>query len=71
MSDFHEMATQLRMQEERSLLMENHAYMVDTHGRRSGIRNRQFSYSDYLKEKRVGVDLGILPERKIDQKLVA
>jgi len=71
LSDFHEMATQLRMQEERSLLMENHAYMVDTHGRRSGIGNRQFSYADYLKEKRVRIDLGILPERKTDQKLVA
>ena len=65
------MATQLRMQEERSLLMENHACMVDTHGRRSEIGNRQFSYLDYLKEKRAGIDLGILSERKTDQKLVA
>ncbi len=66
MSDFHEMATHLRMQEERSSLMENHASMVGTEGRRFGIGKRQFSYSDELTEKRVGIDLIILPERKTD-----
>lgn len=68
MSDFHEMLTHLRMQEERSLLLENHAYMVDTAGRRSGIGQRQFSYSDHLIEKRVDIDLSILSERKLDNK---
>jgi hypothetical protein len=68
LSDFHEMATHMRMQEERSLLMENHAYMVDTDGRRSGIGNRQFSYSGHLAENRVGFDLTILSERKTDNK---
>jgi hypothetical protein len=38
--------------------------MVDTDGRRSGIEKRQFSYSDHLTEKRVGIDLSILPEKK-------
>ena len=66
MSDFHEMATQLRMQEERSSLMENHAYLVDTENRRAGIGKRQFSYSDYLTEKSVCIDLRILPEREVD-----
>jgi hypothetical protein len=62
------MATHLRMQEERSLLLENHACMVDTDGRRSGIGQRQFSYSNHLIEKRVDIDLSILSERKIDKK---
>jgi hypothetical protein len=63
------MLTHLRMQEERSLLLENHAYMVDTAGRRSGIGQRQFSYSDHLIEKKgVGIDLSILSERKLDNK---
>jgi len=68
LSDFHEMATHLRMQEERSLLMEIHGYMVDTDRGRSGIGKRRFSYSDCLKEKRVGIDLIALPERKTDKK---
>ena len=68
LSDFHEMATHLRMQEERSLLMENHGYMVDTDRRRSAIRKRRFSYSDHLKEKGVGIDLSILPEKKTDKR---
>ena len=68
MSDFHEMATHLRIQEERSSLMENHAILVDTDSRRAGIEHRQFSYSDYLTEKGVSIDLSILPERKIEKK---
>ena len=62
------MVTHLRMQEERSLLIENHAYMVDTAGSRAGIGQRQFSYSDHLIEKRVGINLSILSERKLDNK---
>jgi hypothetical protein len=54
------------MQEERSSLMENHAHLVDRDSRRAGIGKRQFSYSDYLTEKSVGIDLSILPERKVD-----
>ncbi len=68
LSDFHEMATHLRIQEERSSLMENHAILVDTDSRRAGIEQRQFSYSDYLTEKGVSIDLSILPERKIGKK---
>ena len=37
MSDFHEMATHFRMQEERSLLLENHACMFAKNVRSSGI----------------------------------
>jgi hypothetical protein len=60
------MAIHLRMQEERSLLLENHACMVNNNCRRAGIGKQQFSYSDYKTEKRVGFDLSILPERKTD-----
>ena len=65
------MATHLRMQEERSLLMEVHGHMVDTDRGRPGIGKRPFSYSDYLKEKRAGLDLITLPERKTDKKSAA
>ena len=64
MSDFHEMATHLRMQEERSLLMENHTFMVEMNGRQSIIGSRPFSYSDHLAEKAAEIDLIILSERK-------
>lgn len=64
MSDFHEMAIHLRMQEERSLLMENHTFMVETNGRQSGVENRQFSYSDHLAEKMAEIDFSILSGRK-------
>ncbi len=56
------------MQEERSLLMENHASMVATDGPRFGIGKRQFSYSDHLAENRAGFDFTILSERKTDNK---
>jgi hypothetical protein len=62
------MATHLRMQEERSLLMEIHGYMVDSDHRGSGIAKQRFSYSDHLKEKRVDIDLTVLSERKTDNK---
>jgi hypothetical protein len=68
LSDFHEMVTHLRMQEERSLLMENHATICGKAGYQSGIETRQFSYSDCLPEKRDHIDLRILPLRKINTK---
>ena len=66
MSDYHEMATHLRIQEERSLLLENHACMMNNKGRRSGIGKRRFSYLDYKTEKKVGIDISILAEGKTD-----
>jgi len=66
LSDYHEMATHLRMQEERSLLLDNHELMVNTDGRRFGIGKRHFSYWDYLKEKKAQIDLSIFPERTTD-----
>ncbi len=53
MSDFHEMATNLKMKEARSLPIENLAYMIDNGGRRLGIERRQFDYSHYFPERRV------------------
>ena len=66
MSDFHEMVTHLRMQEERSLLLDHHECMVNTDGHRYGIGKRHFSYWDYLTEKKAHIDLSILPERTTD-----
>jgi hypothetical protein len=61
------MATQLRMQEERSLILSKHAGMFDKDVHRSAIENRQFSYSDHLTEKNVEIEFKILPARKFDK----
>ena len=66
MSDYHEMATHMRMQEERSLLLNNHELMVNTDSRRFGIGKRHFSYWDYLSEKKDQMDHSIFPERTTD-----
>ena len=68
MSDFHEMATHLRIQEERSLLMEHHGYRVGINRIRSRFGQQRFSYSDQLKVNKVGIDLRILSENKIGKK---
>ena len=57
MSDFHEMATHLRMQEERSQMMENHAYLAEKEDGRPGGGRPQFSYLDHLPKERNDVDL--------------
>lgn len=67
MSDFHEMATNLRRRTERFLLIENAAYGVDKGGRRLGIERRQFHYSHYCPERRIGFDRRVIPERRADQ----
>ena len=66
MSDFHEMATHLRMQEERSLLIDHHESMVNTDGRRYGNGKRYFSYWDYLTEKKALIDLSTISEKPTD-----
>ena len=64
MSDFHEMVT--NMKEARNLPIENPAYIIDNGGRRLGIERRQFDYSHYFPERRVGIDRRVLPERRVD-----
>lgn len=66
MSDFHEMATNLGMKEDRSLPIENPAFIFDNGGRRLGIERRQFDYSHYYPERRVGSDRRTLPERRVE-----
>ena len=68
LSDFHEMATHLRMQEERSLLIESHGYLIGADRNRSGAGKQRFSYSDHLKRNKVGQELKIVPKRKFDKK---
>ena len=69
MSDFHEMATNLKLKEARTLHNEHPAYIIDHGGRRLGIERRQFDYSDYFPERRFGLDRRILPERRTDMLL--
>ena len=66
LSDFHEMASNLRMRKERALHMTNPAYNIDNGGRRLGIDRRQFSYSHYYPERRFGDERRCLPERRIE-----
>ena len=69
MSDFHEMSTNLMMKKARILHIENPFYLIDNGGRRLGIERRQFDYSHYFPERRVGPDRRNLPERRNDSKL--
>lgn len=64
MSDFHEMASNLRMRKERALHFNNPAFNIDNGGRRLGIERRQFNYSHHYPERRVGGERRCLPERR-------
>ncbi|MCP4623119.1 MAG: hypothetical protein GY850_06265 [bacterium] len=66
MSDFHEMANNLEVKEARSLHIASPAFIIDSDGRRLGIERRQFEYSLYFPERRVGIDRRINPERRDD-----
>ena len=66
MSDYHEMAHNLRMRKERALQSTNPAYAIDKGGRRLGLERRQFSYSHYYPERRIGSDRRSIPERRVD-----
>jgi hypothetical protein len=68
LSDFHEMASNLRMRKTRSLPLENPAYGIDRGGRRLGIDRRQFTYSHYTPERRGGSDRRSVPERRVAPK---
>ena len=65
MSDFHEMASHLKFREARSLHFENLAHTIDNGGRRLGVERRQFVYSHYFPERRLGFDRRVLPERRV------
>lgn len=67
MSDYNEMAHNLRMQNERALNPENPAYMIDQGGRRLGPERRQFTYSHYFPERRAGAERRNLPERRMGE----
>ena len=66
MSDFHEMASNLRMRKERALHIKNPAYNIDNGGRRLGIERRQFTYSHYFPERREGDERRSIPERRVE-----
>ena len=66
MSDFHEMASNLKLKETRSLNLNDPAYIIDRGGRRLGIERRQFEYSHYFPERRIGSERRTLPERRFD-----
>ena len=66
LSDFHEMASNLRMRKERALHINNPAYNIGNGDRRLGIDRRQFSYSHYYPERRFGDERRCVPERRIE-----
>ncbi len=67
--DFHEMPTNFKMKEARTLHIGTYAYLIDNGGRRLGIERRQFDYSYYFPERRVGLDRRTLSERRNDSNL--
>ncbi len=66
MSDFHEMASNLRMRKERALQTKNPAYHIDNGGRRLGLERRKFNYSHYYPERRIGDERRSIPERRTE-----
>jgi hypothetical protein len=60
------MATYLKKKEARSLDIESPAFTFDNGGRRLGIERRQFEYSLYVPERRLGIDRRVSPERRDD-----
>ena len=64
LSDFHEMATNLRMKKERFLPAENPANGIDDIGRRWSAKKRQFSNSHYFQKKNFGSNCMVIPERR-------
>jgi hypothetical protein len=70
LSDFHEMATNLKFKQTRSVSFESPSYRIDNGGRRLGIERRQFDYSIFFPERRDGSDRRLIPERRIDPNLV-
>jgi hypothetical protein len=65
LSDFHEMANNLRMRKERALHSKSPAFDIDKGGRRLGLERRQFNYSHYYPERRFGSDRRCIPERRL------
>jgi hypothetical protein len=60
------MANNLKNKEARSTQIENPAFTIDNGGRRLGIERRQFDYSLYVPERRIGIDRRISSERRDD-----
>lgn len=69
MADIREMGRNLKGKEARTLYTENAANKIDHGGRRLGPDRRQFEYSHYFPERRIGPERRRLPERRIDSKL--
>ena len=69
MSQIHEMAANSKIKGVRTLNIKTGANLVDNGGRRLGFERRQFDYSHYFPERRIGLDRRIIPERRMDSKL--
>jgi hypothetical protein len=60
------MASNLQMRKERALHIKNPVYNIDQGGRRLGIERRQFTYSQYYPERRIGFERRCIPERRVE-----
>ena len=67
MSDFHEMADNLRIKNERAVNTQDPAYVIDHGGRRLGPERRQFTYSHCFPERRASAARRNLPERRMGE----
>ena len=69
MSDFQEINTHSKGKEARTLDAKKAQNIIDHGGRRLGLERRQFDYSHYYPERRVGFERRTHKERRIESKL--
>jgi hypothetical protein len=63
------MNTNSKGKEARTLDAKKAANIIDHGGRRLGLERRQFDYSHYYPERRVGLERRTHPERRIESNL--
>jgi len=69
LSQIREITANSEKKGERTLAVDTAANPVDNGGRRLGYERRQFDYSVYFPERRIGRDRRTQPERRIDLEL--
>jgi len=68
LSEIREITANSEKKAGRTLAVDTGASPVDNGGRRLGYERRQFDYSHYYPDRRIGRDRRSLPERRIDSK---
>jgi len=69
LSQIREIAANSEKKGGRTVAVDSGANPFDNGGRRLGYERRQFDYSDYFPDRRIGRDRRTQPERRIDLEL--